>query len=43
MRLKLGFGLGAARQMRARIWLLASGYWSDNGKWDDTATWNDEV
>lgn len=23
------------------VWLLATGFWNDDGVWDDDSTWND--
>ena len=33
---QLGGNVGGDSQ-----WLLASGYWDDNGVWDDTQNWNE--
>ena len=33
---QLGGNVGGNSQ-----WLLASGYWDDNGVWDDTQNWNE--
>ncbi len=47
MRQRFGFGFRFARRIFAvasgtvSAWILAGGFWRDQGEWDDASVWED--